>query len=369
MHMDRDPHSQPETGRYAGIVAMARQALGDFGGGLAPGHLSCEPCLKRGLVSGAVAAVGLADGGRPKREHLGGAQGTRSLLGTRKSAIVTSHMPTGNLHEQTFNVQLAEVLRDTSARWCEDEDMVRPERRYKGKQIDIQIAHPRPRPLAIEVAYGGWGDKDAKARLGDDIDTAIAVVAPPAFKSMSESAAKLAFKAGAAPLRYAVPQTDYRFPNKGYIEGTATGLAAVIPVAAVTPERLATLADEVAGRIEAAGVKLETAIPLELAKVLVADVYQRSTLTGLQHGATSMGGRHAGAGASAHGQSAHTASACARRGQPAPAGERLEDAKDAVRKCFALMQLARRLEAKRVLIFADWDAAGAWNHAAGDEAA
>lgn len=191
-------------------------------------------------------------------------------------------MPTGNLHEQTFNVQLAEVLRDTNARWRENDDMVRPERRYKGKQIDIQIADPRLRPVAIELAYGGDGDKDAKARLGEDIDTAIAVAIPPEFKSMSEGTARASLVEGVPRLRYAVVQESYRFPARGYIEGTANDLAAIIPVAAVTRERLVKVANEVVDRIDRARAHLEPVIPPDLAKTLVANVYQRSTLTGLR---------------------------------------------------------------------------------------
>lgn len=190
-------------------------------------------------------------------------------------------MPTGNLHEHTFNIQLADVLRDTNARWREDDDMVRPERRRNGKQIDIEIADPGLRHVAIELAYGGDGDKDAKARLGGDIDTAIAVAIPPEFKAMSARAANAALRDGAT-VRYAVLQDRYRFPSRGYIEGTVGDLAAIIPVAAVTRERLAKLADEVAAHIDSARENLERVIPPELAKRLVANVYQRSTLTGLR---------------------------------------------------------------------------------------
>ena len=191
-------------------------------------------------------------------------------------------MSHGGLHEQTFNIQLADVLRDTNARWRRSRKMVKAERRNRGKQIDIEIADPGLRRVAIELAYGGDNDKDARKRLGERIDTAIAVAIPPAFKDMSEDEANSALREGSPPLRYAVLQDGHRFPSAGYIEGTAGDLAAIIPAAAVTRERLAALADEVAERIDAAREELERGISPDLARRLVADVYQRSTLTGLR---------------------------------------------------------------------------------------
>lgn len=193
-------------------------------------------------------------------------------------------MSMGTLNELVFNTQLAAVLRDTNARWRADESMVRAERRRGGKQIDIEIADPRLRRVAIELAYGGDRDADAKARLAqdNDIDTAISVDIPAAYKAMSETGAKAALEKGHPLLRYAVLQEGYRFPKAGYIEGTARDLAAIIPVAAVTRQRLAALADEVVTRIDSARERLESAISPSLAEQLVADVYQRSKLSGFR---------------------------------------------------------------------------------------
>lgn len=51
------------NGQYVGLHAMARQALGDFGDGLAARTLyfGCEPCLAPGVASGALAVVGFGD--------------------------------------------------------------------------------------------------------------------------------------------------------------------------------------------------------------------------------------------------------------------------------------------------------------------
>lgn len=192
---------------------------------------------------------------------------------------------TGGTDEHIFNGFLGEALAATNARWRADPDnTVLIERNKDGRRIDIEIDDPRFRRVAIETAYGGDKDADAIKRLNNDpdIDTAIAVAIPVEIKGMGHTEARRAVLKGEPPLEYAVVQKDYRFPRNGYIKGTVKDLAAIIPVAAVTRERLATLADKVAKRIDRARQVLEHGIPPHLAKKLIADVYQRSTLTGFR---------------------------------------------------------------------------------------
>ena len=192
----------------------------------------------------------------------------------------------GKLHEHTFNVLLGEALRDSNARWRENRRYIAVERRQtmrgSGKRPDILVDDPRMPKVAIECAFGGDNDKDALVRLThDEVETAIAVNVPRSFENMSEDEARAALADG-AELGYAVLQQDFRFPLSGHIEGAASDLAAVIPVASVTKRRLEKLADDVAGLIDEAAAALEEGMSHRDCKSIADAVYQRSALTGFR---------------------------------------------------------------------------------------
>ena len=189
----------------------------------------------------------------------------------------------GKLHEHTFNVSLGEALRNSNARWRENRQYIAVERRStmrgSAKRPDILVNDPRMPKVAIECAFGGDKDKDAAARLEHNgIETSIAVNVPKSFASMDEDEARAALAEG-AELGYAVLQKDFRFPLSGYIQGAASDLAAVIPVASVTKRRLEKLAGDVAELINDAAAALEERMAMKDCKGIADAVYQRSTLT------------------------------------------------------------------------------------------
>lgn len=196
--------------------------------------------------------------------------------------------PKGLLHEQGFNYQLGQVLREANARWKEDDSYVAVERR-KGirrslKRPDIKIDDPRAPAVAIECAYEGDNDKDALARIEDgSFSTAIAVSVPKNFERMSENEALKELRNG-TPIGYAVLQRDtnkqiFRFPQSGYIAGTARDLAAMIPMASLPKTDVEEVADEVAECIDTAANALADGLSKQDCERIAKEVFQRTKLT------------------------------------------------------------------------------------------
>ena len=169
----------------------------------------------------------------------------------------------------------------------ENEHLVAVERRAtiqgSAERPDIRIDDRRAPRVAIECAFGGDNDRDALARLGPDgeFDTAIAVNIPRSFEAMTEQEATKALKGGAT-VGYAVLQHGFRFPTSGFIEGTPQDLAAIIPFASVTKERVEAVADEVAKRIDSAADALADGMASNDWEQIAQTVYQRSVLTGFR---------------------------------------------------------------------------------------
>ena len=222
---------------------------------------------------------------RPESQGPNRAQSTprRWATSDRLDALV----PKGKLHEHTFNVVFGDALRECNARWRENEHLVAVERRAtiqgSAERPDIRIDDRRAPRVAIECAFGGDNDRDALARLGPDgeFDTAIAVNIPRSFEAMTEQEATKALKGGAT-VGYAVLQHGFRFPTSGFIEGTPQDLAAIIPFASVTKERVEAVADEVAKRIDSAADALADGMASNDWEQIAQTVYQRSVLTGFR---------------------------------------------------------------------------------------
>ena len=189
----------------------------------------------------------------------------------------------GKLHEQGFNYALAAVLRRCFPGWDTPGHIV-AERAGGAKRIDISVDMPDMPAVAIECAFGGDGGKDATARLVDEklrFDTAIAVSIPDAFRALDEESARAELAAG-APIGYAVFQRRYRFPQAGYLTGSARDLAAFMQVAAVSKERVEEVADEVVGRINRAAAVLTKGLPPRAINDISDRMSQRAHLPGMR---------------------------------------------------------------------------------------
>jgi len=189
----------------------------------------------------------------------------------------------GKLHEQGFNYALAAALRGRFPGWDAPGCIV-AERAGAGKRIDISVDIPDMPAVAIECAFGGDDGKDASARLVDKdlhFDTAIAVSIPERFRAMDEDGARAALEAG-ADIGYAVFQRGYRFPQSGYLTGSARDLAAFVQVAAVAKDRVEQVADEVVGRINRAAAALTDGLPPRAIDDISDRMSQRAHLPGMR---------------------------------------------------------------------------------------
>ena len=196
----------------------------------------------------------------------------------------------GKLLEEGFNYALGRALRLANSEWRENPNTIRCERRQSatGKRPDLEIRHSRmPKPVVIECAYGGDNDRDARARLDQNIcETAIALAIPNHFRSMSEEDAYTALfhgtSFGYAFLQRRDEHATIRFPQAGYIEGNVNDLAATLQVAAVPKERLEEVAKKVAQHIDTASEILYAGLSTDDLNAITATVKQRSTLPALR---------------------------------------------------------------------------------------
>ena len=173
-------------------------------------------------------------------------------------------------HEHTFNVLLAEAFRARVADWNR-EGMVRPEERRGGRRPDILIDENgrTMRPLIIESAYGGDGDRDTRDRLNQEefshVDTAIALAIPERFRRMSDTETRAALRQPDCRLKYAALQREgdglVRFPAGGYCTGDVSDLAAFARLSSASRNTIEHAADRAAACIARAAAILRDRLP------------------------------------------------------------------------------------------------------------
>ncbi|MCY3880380.1 MAG: hypothetical protein OXF74_14535 [Rhodobacteraceae bacterium] len=178
---------------------------------------------------------------------------------------MTGSSPLHSLHEQTFNIRLADALREVVAAW-RDEGMVHPESQRGGPRPDIIIDEngKTMRPVIIECAYGGDNDRDARERLAADefqnIDTVVALAIPHSFQTMTDTQARASLREPACRLGYAAMQREkggnFRFPSIGYCQGNVADLAAFVRMTSASRETIERAAESAARRINRAAAIL-----------------------------------------------------------------------------------------------------------------
>lgn len=194
---------------------------------------------------------------------------------------------TGGLHEQSFNLQLAQVLRESNIRWRSEPDVVQPERTGTHGRVDIRVVDTRMPTVAIECAYGGDNEKDAQSRLDKDptLNTAVAVAIPRAFQSFTENEALAALRAG-QQLRYAILQREttgtHRFPMTGYIFGTAADLATLIQLTSATKQKIEQVASTVAGYVDQAATFLSVGFKPNAVEMIAGGIENHTVLSSIR---------------------------------------------------------------------------------------
>ncbi len=167
-------------------------------------------------------------------------------------------------HEQTMNVALGEVLGKLRASW-----KISAERTggvlVEGGRPDVLVRDASGWPVAIEAERTNHAsaEKDAIARLGKmltagsehPIETAIALVYPPAFKRLDGEALREAVRRTEA-FEYALythvrddERGRQRLPETGWLQGSVIDLAMLVHRSSTPAPRVEKLADVLEGGI------------------------------------------------------------------------------------------------------------------------
>ena len=208
----------------------------------------------------------------------------------------------GQMHEQTFNIALAQALRTRRKAWRESDQAILCERNRvlwdaQADRPDILAQTPEIYPVVLEVEFGDPAFGDARSRLGKrvhgttfPIRSAIAIGAPAAIRNWSDDELKewLADPYG-VELKYAILSANIRgdeegevtltdadihyWPRRpGFVTGNLEDLAVLCEYAAAPPQLVTDTAKSVAAQInnlaEALYRGLEPAAIQEIAKEL-----------------------------------------------------------------------------------------------------
>ena len=168
-------------------------------------------------------------------------------------------------HEQTVNDALGEVLRGLrrEGSWTVHSEATGGVLEGGGRPDVLALeASGWPVVIEAELAHHASAEADAIARLGrkpsgsaHEIETAIALVYPPAFQHMQDEPLRAAIRETDA-LEYALyTQTDgapERLPQAGWLRGSVRDLAMLATRAATPAPRVQALADELERGVEEA---------------------------------------------------------------------------------------------------------------------
>ena len=206
----------------------------------------------------------------------------------------------GQLHEQTFNIALAQALRTRRQAWRTSDQAILYERTgvltATADRPDILVETPEIYPVVLEVEFGDPAFADARSRLGKNVQgtafpirSAIAIGAPSEIRSWSDRQLQewLADPYG-VELKYAILSANIKgdegevaltdddihyWPRRpGSVTGNLEDLAVLCEYAAAPPQLVTDTAKSVAAQInnlaEALYRGLEPAAIQEIAKEL-----------------------------------------------------------------------------------------------------
>lgn len=169
--------------------------------------------------------------------------------------------------EEIFNYKLCEMLRNIYGEYRKY--TIKAEETIKhGLRPDILLEIPGARDVVFECAYGGDDGKDVRGRLQDDalgLEIGIEISAPEDFKHEVNRVMDELNK-GAPILDYASHHKGEsgevtRFPETGYISGSARDLAIFAAGAAVPKKNVEDVAEKVVEDIKKAAGVLEHRMP------------------------------------------------------------------------------------------------------------
>ena len=222
----------------------------------------------------------------------------------------------GRMHEQTFNEELADALRNCRRSWRENRDYIIAERQgvlvnAERERPDILVTPPDIYPVIVEVEFDSPAFADARKKLGRQVAgtslpvrSAIAVGAPDEIRhwSIDQLRERLA-QPGGVELRMAVlsayvegneeevtvrdedvhvwPQSN-TWPPRSYVTGTIDDLADLCEYAAAPPLLVSRTAESVAAQIKNLAEALFNGLPPGAAKDIAATLGQSDERQGLR---------------------------------------------------------------------------------------
>lgn len=201
----------------------------------------------------------------------------------------------GQMHEQTFNIALAQALRARRKAWRDSDQAILCERSRvlwdaQANRPDILAQTPEIYPVVLEVEFGDPAFGDARSRLGKQVHgtifpirSAIAIGAPAEIRSWPDRRLQewLADPYG-VELKYAILSANIRgdegevdladndihyWPRRpGFVTGNLEDLAVLCEYAAAPPQLVTDTAREVAASITDYAISLQSALDPATAK-------------------------------------------------------------------------------------------------------
>ena len=217
----------------------------------------------------------------------------------------------GRMHEQTFNIALAQALRQRRQAWRNSDNALIYEKigvfqEGQADRPDILVQTPEIYPVVLEVEFGDPAFKDARSRLGkvvigttDPIRSAIAIGAPPELRGLSDRqlADWLAAPYG-VELKYALLSANIRgdegkvavaddaihyWPaHPHYVTGNLEDLAVLCEYAVAPPQLVTETAVRVAAQINSLAAALQRGLDPETAHTIARQLGQTDPAQGLR---------------------------------------------------------------------------------------
>ena len=216
----------------------------------------------------------------------------------------------GRMHEHTFNLALADALRDRRRAWKEHYDYINAERQgsvvhNQRLRPDILVAPPDIYPVIIEVEFGRPAVNDARAKLGKQVlgtlypvRSTIAVGAPEEIRRWTDERLRTQLSvAGGIDLEFAVLSANIRsyepevpiqegdveiWPETGAVNGTVEDLADLCEYASAPRSVVETTADDVANQIKHLALSLHSTLPTGVAQDIASNLGQSDPEQGLR---------------------------------------------------------------------------------------
>ena len=208
------------------------------------------------------------------------------------------------LHESTFNLHLAQALRNRRVNWRKDQDAIVAERTgviagNDNLRLDILVRPKSSSPVAIETEIASDPSNDAKNRLGlsarlsgGRILAAIGVRLPVEVRKWGdvEFERRLSVRGiDGEPfaMEYALfsrgrNDETIRWPEVGWISGTVSDIADLCEAAAIPQHILADYAQEVATSIQGVAYDLHRELPHHVARSIADSIGQKDIMQGLR---------------------------------------------------------------------------------------